>query len=403
MKRSTIALTSLMLVLASSSMALATNGDNTLGLTALQWARGGAVVAAPVDIPSMMYNPAAAGEFKVDKGGFDMSLGLLNAVRSIDTKTKSTESDSDNYLAMGVGAVARASDKMFFGLAAGGVAGLGVDIPGGALSPAAPTAIVTTKSLFKIAPTMAYVVNDKLTLGVSPQIGYQTLAMRTPQFVLPQTGVFGLGGAVGAVYHITPTIQAGLSYTSKMYMQEYSFNGSAVGVVNGAPAQIEGKYTMEMDVPQSVAGGVSFRPMPKLLLEADLKWIDFSDVMDRAELKGPTGNVIPILFGWKDQVVYSLGAEYEVLPGLTVRSGYNYGASPIGPEDVTSNYGSIAVIEHHLSLGITKQWSPAVSTSASYTHGFTNKVTSNNAPAALAPVSIEATQNIAYAQLSFRF
>ncbi|NTV48131.1 MAG: long-chain fatty acid ABC transporter [Geobacteraceae bacterium] len=396
MKRKNIALTSLMLVLTSSSIALATNGDNTLGLTALEWARGGAIVASPVDIPSMMYNPAAAGEFKVNKGGFDMSLGLLNASRSIDTKTKSTDSDADNYLAMGVGAVARASDKMFFGIAAGGVAGLGVDFAGGTLSPATSVGVTTTKSLFKIAPTMAYVVNDKLTVGVSPQIGYQSMAMRTAQFTLPQTGVFGLGGSVGAIYHFTPTLQAGLSYTSKMFMQEYTFNGIA-----GAT---EGKYKMEMDVPQSVAGGVSFRPMPKLLLEADVKWIDFSDVMDRVELIGPAGAVAQTLaFGWKDQVVYSLGAEYEALPGLTLRSGYNYGASPIGKEDVTSNYGSIAVIEHHLSVGITKQWSPAVSTSASYTHGFSNKVTSNNAPAALAPVSIEATQNIAYAQLSFRF
>ncbi|MBV5341065.1 MAG: outer membrane protein transport protein [Deltaproteobacteria bacterium] len=395
MKQKNIALTSLMLVLASSSLALATNGDNTLGLTALEWARGGAIVASPVDIPSMMYNPAAAGEIKVDKGGFDMSLGLLNASRSINTAVKSTDSDSDNYLAMGVGAVARASSKMFFGITAGGVAGLGVDFAGGTLLPASPTAVVSTKSLFKIAPTMAYVVNNKLTVGFSPQIGYQTMAMRTPAFTLPQTGVFGLGGSVGAIYHFTPALQAGLSYTSKMDMQEYTFNGIA-GVT-------EGKYKMDMDVPQSLAGGVSFRPMPKLLLEADVKWTEFSDVMDRVELTGPTGAVIPILFGWKDQVVYSLGAEYEALPGLTLRSGYNYGASPIGPEDVTSNYGSIAVVEHHLSLGITKQWNSAVSTSASYTHGFSNKVTSNSTVGPLVPISIEATQDIAYVQLSFRF
>lgn len=369
-----------------------------LGLTALQWSRAGAVVASPVDIPSMLYNPAAAGEIKIDKAGFDMSLGLLNATRSIDTRTRSTESGSDNYLAMGVGALAKATDKLYLGMTAGGVAGLGVDFAGGTLLPAAPAAVVSTKSLFKIAPTAAYVVNDKLTLGVSPQIGYQSMAMRTPQFNLPQTGVFGIGASVGAIYHFTPSLQAGLSYTSKMFMQEYAFNG--VSVVPGVGG--EGKYRMQMDVPQSIAGGVAYRPMPKLLLEGDVKWIDFSDVMNKVELKGPTG-VIPLNFGWKDQFVFALAAEYEAIPGLTLRSGYNYGNSPIGTEDVTSNYGSIAVIEHHLSLGVTKQWSPAIATSLSYTHGFNNKVTSSNAPAALAPVSIEASQNIAYLQLSFRF
>jgi len=395
MKTKQLTIASLMLVFASSTAALATNGDNTLGITALQWARGGAIVASPVDIPSMMYNPAAAGEIKIDKAGFDMSLGLLNANRSINTKNRSTESGSDNYLAMGVGAVAKATDKLYLGMTAGGVAGLGVDFAGGTLTPASNTAVVSTKSLFKIAPTLAYVVNDKLTLGVSPQIGYQSMAMRTPQFTLPQTGVFGIGASVGAIYHITPKLQTGLSYTSKMFMQEYSFNGIA-----GAT---EGKYKMRMDVPQTVAGGVAYRPIPKLLLEVDVKWIDYSDVMNRVDIQGPTGAIIPLTFGWKDQIIYSLGAEYEVLPGLTLRSGYNYGNSPIGPEDVTSNYGSIATIEHHLSLGVTKQWSPAVATSLSYTHGFNNKVTSSNAPAALAPVSIEASQNIAYLQLSFRF
>lgn len=395
MKLNQLTLTSLSFVLASSTVAFATNGDNMLGLTALQWARGGAVVASPVDIPSMLYNPAAAGEIKIDKAGFDMSLGLLNATRSIYTKSRSTESGSDNYLAMGVGAVAKATDKIYLGMTAGGVAGLGVDFSAGTLLPASNTAVVSTKSLFKIAPTMAYVVNDKLTVGVSPQIGYQSMALRTPQFTMPQTGVFGIGASVGAIYHIMPNLQAGVSYTSKMFMQEYSFNGIA-----GAT---EGKYKMQMDVPQNVAGGVAYRPTPKLLLEADIKWINHSSVMDRVEIKGPTGAIIPLTFGWKDQIVYSLGAEYEVIPSLTLRSGYNYGNSPIGPEDVTSNYGSIAVIEHHLSLGLTKQWSPAISTSFSYTHGFSNKVTSNNAPAPLTPVSIDASQNVAYLQMGFRF
>lgn len=393
MKRKYIGLTSIMLVLASSSAVLATNGDATLGTTAMQWSRGGAVVASPVDIASMMYNPAAAGEFKIDKAGFDMSLGVLNATRSINTKTRSTTSDSDNYLAMGVGALAKASDNVSFGITAGGVAGLGVDFAAGTLLPATNTAVVSTKSLFKIAPTIGYVVNDKLTLGLSPQISYQSLAMRTPQFTLPQTGEFGLGGSVGAIYHILPSLQAGLAYTSKTNIN-YSFNG-----VVGAT---EGKYEMDMDIPQSVAGGIAFRVTPKLLVEADVKWVNYSDVMDRIDITGPTGGVTPLTFGWDDQVVYSIGAEFEAMPGLTLRAGYNYGKSPIGPEDVTSNYGSIAVIEHHLSLGVTKQLSPAIAASLSYTHGFNNEVTADNAPAPLAPVSIEAAQDIAYFQLSFR-
>ena len=37
-----------------------------------------------------------------------------------------------------------------------------------------------------------------------------------------------------------------------------------------------------MDMPASVALGLAFKPMPGLLVEADVKRIFFSDVMDRS-------------------------------------------------------------------------------------------------------------------------
>ena len=381
MRTKQIALTSLMLLIGSASAALATNGDSMLGLTALQWARGGAVVAAPVDVPSMMYNPAAAGEIKIDKAGFDMSVGVLGASRSINT----SESGSDNYLAMGVGSVAKLTDRLSLGLVAGGVAGLGVDFP----ASGATASVVSTKSLFKVSPTLAYAITDKLTVGVAPQLGYQSLALKTPAFALPQVGEFGIGASLGAIYHLTPQLQAGLAYTSKMNVHEYTFNGTVGNTTD--------KYTMKMDVPQTVAGGIAYRPMSGLLLEADIKWIDYSSTMDRVALRNSSGATTETLaFGWSDQTVYSIAAEYEAFKGITFRAAYNYGKSPIESEDVSGNFGSIAVIEHHASVGLTKQWNSAIATSVSYTHGFENTVSD-------ATHKITASQDIAYLQLSYRF
>lgn len=383
MRTKQIALTSLMFLIGSASAALATNGDSMLGLTALQWARGGAVVAAPVDVPSMMYNPAAAGEIKIDKAGFDMSVGVLGASRSINT----SESGSDNYLAMGVGSVAKLTDRLSLGLVAGGVAGLGVDFP--ASGATVNASVVSTKSLFKVSPTLAYAITDKLTVGVAPQLGYQSLALKTPAFALPQVGEFGIGASLGAIYHLTPQLQAGLAYTSKMNVHEYTFNGT-VGTTTD-------KYTMKMDVPQTVAGGIAYRPMSGLLLEADIKWIDYSSTMDRIALRDSSGATTRTLaFGWSDQTVYSIAAEYEAFKGITFRAAYNYGKSPIESEDVSGNFGSIAVIEHHASVGLTKQWNSAIATSVSYTHGFENTVSN-------ATHKITASQDIAYLQLSYRF
>jgi long-chain fatty acid transport protein len=82
-----------------------------------------------------------------------------------------------------------------------------------------------------------------------------------------------------------------------------------------------------------------------------------------------------------------------------VRVGLNYGESPIGPEDVDNNIGSLAVPELHLSLGATRQLSKKVSGSVSYTHAFDNEVVSSTGSGN--KISIE--QDIVYLQVAYQF
>ncbi len=373
----------------------ATDGDQMVGVTALQWARGGAVVASPVDVPSIIYNPAALGVLKFNNMAFDMSLGVMNPPRHITSPLGETESNSNLYLGMGNGFAAKINDKLFFGVAAGGVAGMGVDFPSGVFpdNPGTPFdenagSVVSKKGLLKITPTVAFKPNEKLTVGVSLQIGQQSLALKNAVFALPQTEKYGFGAALGLIYQMNPKMQFGLSYTSKMNIAEYTFNGT--GTFG------DGEYTLDMDSPQNVAFGAAFFVNPKLMVEADVKWYNFSDVNDEITLTTPT-NEMPLTFGWDDQIVYALGINFKAKPGMCVKVGYNYGATPISAEDVTSNTGSIAVVEHHLSLGLTKHWNDKVSSTFSYTRGFYNEVESEDGS-----VTIDAEQNIAFLQFSFR-
>ncbi len=95
--------------------------------------------------------------------------------------------------------------------------------------------------------------------------------------------------------------------------------------------------------------------MAKLLVEADVKWINQSAVMDVIELTSHNGYVIPLTFGWDDQMVYSLGAEFQATQCLKVIGGWSM-CNINSEEDVTSNLGSIAVVEHHISLGLNRTW-----------------------------------------------
>ncbi len=383
----------------------AQKADQMIGVTALQFARGGSIIASPVDAPCMIYNPAAIGVLKFDKIEFDMGFGVINPprkiTRAINTPMeKTTESGANAYLGMGNGVIVRISKNLTIGMAAGGVSGLGTDFPATTLldNPSTPfpenVSIVTKKGLLKITPTIAYSINENFVVGISLQIGNQSLALKSPAFILPQSERWGFGGSVGLIFKASSLLQLGLSYISEMKIAEYEFNGTSLL----PPAGGDGIYKMEMNSPQQIAFGISFTPNNQLLIESDVKWINQSAVMEKIELTSPSGYVIPLSFGWEDQMVYSLGTEFVPHKGLKLLAGWSYGATPIGEEDVNNNLGSIAVVEHHISLGIQKAWNKNLLSTISYTRGLHNEVTSNTTPAN----KIEAEFNMFYFELNYR-
>ncbi|AAZ98133.1 putative Long-chain fatty acid transport protein [Thiobacillus denitrificans ATCC 25259] len=360
----------------------ATNGDQMLGVTATQWGMGGAIVAAPQDAATLLYNPAGLATLGIKDVRFDMGVGVLNPPRKVNGQ----DSDSDYYL-MPAGAVAfNVDDKLFLGLNMGGVSGSGVDFADVRPLLAGTQAVVTTKQSYKIAPGFAYRFSDRLALGAALQIGYQSLAIHNNAFTLPQTQVYGVGMNAGVIYKFNEAVQLGASWTSKTSMDEFQWNTTA------------GPYSMTLDMPQVVALGVAFRPMPGLLIEADVKRIGFQDVLDRVPFETP-GGASTMNFGWDDQTVYAIGVQKQINDKTTVRAGFNYGKSPIGEEDVDNNIGSLAITEKHLSLGITREFSDKVSGSLAYTRAFHNEITSNTG----SNTTIELEQNIVNLQVSYKY
>ncbi|MBN8764127.1 MAG: long-chain fatty acid ABC transporter [Thiobacillus sp. 63-78] len=360
----------------------ATNGDQMIGVTATQWGMAGAVVAAPQDAGTIMSNPAGLAELGMKEVRFDMGFGLLNPPR----KANGTESDSDYYL-IPSGAVAfNVNDRLYLGMGMAGLSGMGVDFADIMAAAPGAQAVVTTKQFYKIAPGFGYKVNDKLSIGAALNIDYQSLAIHNTAFTLPQNQVYGFGATAGLIYKFNNRLQVGASWISKQSMDEFKWNTTA------------GRYAMTMDAPQQFAVGVAFKPMPGLLIEADVKHIGFSDVLGRVPFQTP-GGPSAMNFGWDDQVVYAIGVQKEINSKTIVRAGFNYGKSPIGREDVNNNIGSLAVTEKHLSVGMTRKLSDKVSASLSYMHAFHNDITSNVAPRN----KIELEQNIANVQVSYLF
>lgn len=374
------------LVAAGSTLGLspavfATNGDQMLGVTATQWGRAGAVTAAPEDAGTIITNPAALADLDIEEVRVDMGFGILNPPR----KANGVDSDSDAYLIPSGALALRVNPRLVFGMGMAGLSGMGVDFDDIRTAVPGNQTVVTTKQFYKIAPGFGFKVNDKLSLGAAFNLDYQSLAIHNNNFTLPQTQVYGWGATFGLTYAVNDRLQLGASYATKQDMQEFEWNSTA------------GKYRMTLDGPPTLAVGAAFKPMPGLVIEADIKHIWFSDVLDRVAFDTPAGPSA-MDFGWDDQTVYAVGVTKQVNKKMLVRAGYNYGESPIGPEDVDNNIGSLAVTEHHLSLGLTRYFSDKVAGTLSYVHAFQNDITN---PAT--GTNIELEQNIVNLQMTYTF
>ena len=364
--------------------AAATNGDHMVGLSAIQNGMAGAVVAAPQEATTVLVNPAGMAELDIQDVRFDLGVGFLNPPR----KTNGFESDSNLYM-MPTGAVAfRVNDKLTLGMGLGGLSGMGVDF-GDTAGMAGNQFVVTTKQFFKVSPGFAYRVDDSLSVGATVNLNYQSLAMANPTFSLPQNQVFGWGVTAGAIWKFNKQMQLGVSWSSKQKMDDFEWNTA------------QGKVSMGMDAPQTLALGLAWRPSPGLLVEADVKKIWFADVLDTISVSRPAGSPVPAAFnfGWSNQTVFAVGVQKDIGDSMQVRAGFNYGKSPIGQEDVNNNIGSLAVVEKHLTLGVSRKFNKKVTGSLSYVHAFKNSVTSNTGAAN----TIELKQNLVNMQVSYQF
>jgi long-chain fatty acid transport protein len=94
-------------------------------------------------------------------------------------------------------------------------------------------------------------------------------------------------------------------------------------------------------------------------------------------------------FGWDDMNVWKLGVEYKYSKALTLRAGYSHTDSPIKASNCSTlpdcsetsfNIIAPAVIEDHVTLGLTYTLASGNEVTVAYMHGFQNDVSGPAVP-----------------------
>jgi long-chain fatty acid transport protein len=237
-------------------------------------------------------------------------------------------------------------EKWVFGLGVFTPYGLGTEWPNDWAGQ--QLAVKTDLQTFYINPTVAYQINDKLSVGVglSVVLGTVTLKQRTGSGTTAGTLTLdGSGNGVnfdlGVLYKPTDKLSVGASYRT---LTSIEFSGSATFTNMGAvapyfPGDPNGKATLPM--PSNLFVGAAYKVGPRLTLEGDFQWVGWKSY-DKLTLTIKDGPAFPLTGRplqtgatlqkkWDDGFLFRLGGEYTVDDKLTLRAGYINDISPQPP------------------------------------------------------------------------
>ena len=238
------------------------------------------------------------------------------------------------------------------------------------------SAMVTLRS----AAGLSYVVNKKLAIGgtfgaiydkntlIAPYIfqSQPTLAGAKTLLDLHTHGV-GYNGSFGALISPNSRWRIGLAYkmsTSIHTHGDASGDAGAQFATLGVNAPATFHYDAEVDTkfPQAFSGGISWLVVPRLRVNLQGDWIDWSHSFNQLPVKLTNGtnatinslvggnsmqDVIPLQ--WRDQGVFGVGVESPVGEHLAFRGGYSYATNPVPSATLTPM--TAAILQNTIGTG----------------------------------------------------
>ncbi len=225
----------------------------------------------------------------------------------------------------------------------------------------------TSVRSYEVEPTVAYKVNDFLSLGAGVRLNYFDVRYMSATGLTPfsptaglEGDSYGVGFSLGATFTPTSGTQIGIGYRS---MVSHDLEGKFAGAI---------PIKAHIVLPESVSLGLRQRITDDLTLNATAEWTKWSRLRYPRVYNDMTGTLLgpaPFLpLGYDDGWFVSVGGEYKVTNQLTARAGVGYEWSPISAEVRSPRLPDTDRI--WASIGAGYQITDRIAIDLAYTHLF---------------------------------
>lgn len=304
-------------------------------------------------------------------------------------------------------------------------------------------AIKSAVETINLNPSLAFKVNDQLSLGAG--VSAQYFSAELTSAVDSGSICLGLGGGVscgglgltpgnhsvdsyakikgndwsygfnlGLLYKPMDAMRIGIAYRSSIkqnltgdatFTRSVAFNTFLTGA--GSSAFINTPVTAAIDLPASLSLSMVRMVSPQLELMGDISWTEWSKFQElRIVYANPAQPNSVTTENWKDTMRYALGLSYRLNDSIKLRSGLAYDESPV-PD---AQHRTPRIPDNNrtwIALGMTYTRSERISFDMGYAHLFVKDSTVNNTTEAAIAHNLQGTYensvDMLSAQMNYRF
>lgn len=300
--------------------------------------RGGAAAASDTEASSVVFNPGGIPIAEGAQVSVNGSLYLTRGSYEPAGGGAKVNTDSAPSVVPSISATARIHDMVGVGVALHLPFGLAVSWP----NRHPQQAVIQDQSLRTYFITAAVGVNlEKYVPGLSFGGGVDLVPAtvqleRAVVFGDAQgTAVlggdaFGIGGRAGIMYRppALKQLKLGAMWRSQIKLNFEGNGDFDIDQPYRDQLPPDGAIATSITLPQSFTGGVAYSPIPRLEIEANVVWINWSKFKElRIELPGGSATVAPE--DYQNTTTFRLGGEYAINDQAAVRAGFIYDPTPI--------------------------------------------------------------------------